>query len=310
MDPKQQCLHDHADFYSHPFVQSIANEEKWTVSTRDKIPVDIFVLQTEHRLSGALFRNELSLTTLQNTLDIFGYPANHAYYLDAIEADWVMLDIEPTCPETLKQRFLTLPYIYGEISMSGRGIHLVFPMPSCIRQYPIAQKKPALKDSHGFYEILMNHYVTFTRNMLPPARPSDSKAFETLFEDLCKSQTSLEKSDIEFNSEEKPEIPYEEKFLSFLQRNNFHKTPQDFDNDMSRYEYSRAWSLCAQTKQLIQAYPFDQETYTPNMRVWLIYESLVNILPYREKHDSLRNGMPWLMYIAHEAVAKFDMRQK
>ncbi|MFP3802932.1 hypothetical protein, partial [Paraburkholderia sp. SIMBA_027] len=51
--------------------------------------------------------------------------------------------------------------------MSGRGYHLVIPVPTNLHDFPVAVGKRVLREEHGWYELLFEHWVTFTRRPVP-----------------------------------------------------------------------------------------------------------------------------------------------
>ena len=88
------------------------------------MPVNACVLVEERRIIGATTTDNTCLMTLpelcENIERITGSaPANNAYYLDALIDNWVVLDIEPKFTKETLDKLLTLPYIYGELSLSG-----------------------------------------------------------------------------------------------------------------------------------------------------------------------------------------------
>ena len=299
-----------SDFLNHPFIQSIANNERWTISTRDKMPIDMYELIYRHNLTGALYHDRDSLVDL-TTLERFLPGCNNkAYYLSMFEDGFVVLDIEPKCPDNIKKKLLELPYLYGEISMSGKGYHMVFPLPNCIANYPAASRKIVMKEEHGWYEILMVHYVTFTGNLLPPSRTNDN-SFETLFEEMASNQKIVVRSDISVEANEPENIPMMEKIIEILQSQlklNFKKKPSDYNDDYSRYEYATVGFLNRKLNNILntKAAQAQNHNWTPQERAWLIYLTAKEELPYREKHDETRDGLPWLLYLAREFIAKSE----
>ena len=298
---------DFPDFYANPFIQSIAKNKKWTVSTPDKVPIDMVRLKYENEIYGAFLPNDLCLTTLENVVNEIPTANNNAYYFDYLEDNAIVLDVEPKCPEAIKQQFMQMNYIYGETSMSGKGIHLIFNIPKCIEKYPIAQQKIALKEKHGYYEILLCHYVTFTRNMLPPATGHDT--IDNVFETLCRQQkeSNRKATDVEID---KPEIPKEERLLQTLSHLNYSKKPEDFYDDMSKYEYGLTGFFYNKLKRQIALPHYLTHTYTDNEKAWLLYQITSEKLPHRAKHDETRDGLPWLLYLAEEIIAKDTKKKK
>ena len=152
------------EFYSHPFIKEIKDNSRWTVSgltslddRTNKKPIDIWELHDIGTLHGAREHNSTCLMTLDELLDFLPNAANHAYYLEAMEDEYVILDIEPDCPQQLKNMFLDMDYVYGETSMSGKGYHLVFPLPLEIDKYPKAKTKKVWQDKTRYFELHLEH---------------------------------------------------------------------------------------------------------------------------------------------------------
>lgn len=298
---------DFPDFYNHPFIQSIANNQKWTVCDNNKKPIDMFSYMYKHQITGALFTNNLSLVSLPELCNIIPDATNNTYYMDALVDNFVVLDIEKTCPDKIKTKLLSTPYIYGETSLSGKGYHLIFSTPDCFKDYPIAQKKVVLREEHGYYEILLQHYVTFTRNMLPPATGTTS--FENIFKQLAVNQKDTQKQNIDVQNLKPNNIPFENDILFILNHLSYKKTINDFYNDISKYEYGFVGFLYYKLKNLIKTPKYKKaHIYTANEKAWLLYLAASNQIPYRPKHDELRNNLPWLLYLAEEIIAK-DIKQ-
>src|SRR5699024_2889070 len=104
---------------------------------------------------------------LNELVDFLPNAANHALRLNALVDRVAVLDIEKTCPDELKEALCRLPALYRERSMSGQGVHLVLPLPDSFEDFRDAAAKRVVKGPHGWYEILLGHYVTFTRDVLP-----------------------------------------------------------------------------------------------------------------------------------------------
>ena len=298
---------DFNHFYEHDIIKKLAKNEKWTVSDKDKIPIDLKLWIYQQKLCGAQFNNDLSLVTLDVLRKEIPNAANHAYYLDAMIDKYVVLDIEPSCPDDIKQELLQMSYSYGERSMSGKGYHLIFPLPTCIAEYPIAQTKLVLKEEHGYYEILMAHYVTFTADMLPPA--SGTEPFEPLFRKLASQQKEVVRTEMDI-TEMAPEmdtctlrIQTALKFCGHC----YPKHLEDFHNDHSKYEFAYMMHLYKNLQKLIQMDSVQtHRTYTESEQAWFLYSLAKEQLPHRVKHEETRDGLPWLVYLAREVMAKYE----
>ena len=146
-----------------------------------------------HIVKGAIFSNEKSLVDLYELNTILPNAANYAFYLEADEDNFVVLDIEPSCPDNIKSEFLKMNPLYMETSMSGKGIHMIFEYPKHIMEkYPNAFNKSVFRGENHEYEILIDHhYVTFTGRQIPFTPNENPASFEDLFEKLAKLMKKL-----------------------------------------------------------------------------------------------------------------------
>jgi ribosomal protein L20A (L18A) len=234
---------------------------------------------------------------------------SYTYYLDAALDKFVILDVEPKCPDDIKAKLLELPAIYTETSMSGKGLHLVFPYPETIaNKYPIIATKPAMKEEHGWYEILLQHYVTFTANQITNKPTNKNASFEKIFEKLAAKQKVSHREDIEI--EELKEVKTEKtpkilETLMYTSKNYYKKTLEDFAGDNSRFEFSYLGWLNVRLQNILNLAEIKIEhEYSNSERAWFLYQTAKDFLPYRAKHDELRDGLPWLLFEAREVIAK------
>lgn len=301
---------DFPEFYAHPFIQSIAGNTKWTVSDNQKRPIDMKALLYDHKVYGARmdFETEASnpCVTLQRLCDILPNAANHAYFLNAIVDKFVVLDIEPKCPDKIKKKLLDTSFVYGEVSMSGKGYHLIYPLPEILNEYPVAQKKIVMKEEHGYYEILLNHWVTFTRNMISP-KEKPKHDFTVFFEELAKLQKEVIRANIEIDEPDTENIPKYDYLTEILSHCVYSKKPEDFHGDISKYEYGHIGFLYWNLKKLLNiSYIKAAHEYTPSEKAWMLYTVAKEKIPRRDKHEEYRNNLPWLLYLAGEIIAKSD----
>lgn len=306
-----KTYHDFSDFYMHPFIRTIMYNEKWSVSDNTKRPIDMKAWIYEKRIYGASMDGNINpCVSLPDLCHAIPNAANHAYYLNAIADKFVVMDIEPKCPDDIKQKLLNTNYIYGEVSLSGNGYHLIYPLPECFSDYPVAQKKIVMKEEHGYYEILLNHWVTFTRNMIEPAQ-SQNDTFENIFRELAAAQKEVVRTDIDIESLKPENIPKSDYLLEILSHCAYHKTPADFNDDISKYEYGHIGFLHYNLNRLLNvSHVKAAHDYTANERVWLLYTAAKAKIPYRSKHDECRDNLPWLLYLSREIVAKSNQNPK
>lgn len=299
------------EFYNSEFVKKCGPNRRWTVSNNKKVPIRMDVLDERGEMKNLVDYTYPSLDSLEECLRIIPNAANHTYVLNAIVDGYVVLDIEPTCPDDIKKKLLAMPYEYGEISMSGKGYHLVFPMPKCIYDYPDAVQKKAMQEKNKYYEVHLAHNITFTRNAIPDS--PGTEPFEPLFKELCAEQKPSASCNFEIDEEE-PEIPLKDLLISTVKKyTKYNKTPEDFPNDKSGYEFGLMMFIAKKISFVTATAPFQRtgHVYTDNERAWLIYLIAKDMIPYRKKHDShFINGLPYLLHSAMNAVANFDEKQR
>lgn len=292
-------------FFDHPVIKSIQDIPKWTVSDKDKRPVHIGkILEGRYRGEGAVEPGPPYTTELTTIRSALGIPANAAFYLDSQECGLTVLDVEPVCPDDVKAMLLDTDWIYGETSLSGRGYHLVYPLPPVITNYPAAMNKVAMKSPTKDYEFHMLHWVTFTGNQL--SVPPGTRSIIPMFEDLCKIQVEGISVDFDLSEEDPGDFPYREVLSKLLKDAGFRKTPDDYHGDMSCYEFAMAVFLGGKLRNLLSCSVVlsNGHDYTDQECVWLIYQALVANLEYRPKHDQARDGLPWLLWEAANAWFK------
>lgn len=305
--PRPEIWRQFPAFYANPVIIKLANNPKWTVSDKDKRPIDMARFRFEHRVVGAAFPDPPCTCTLPELMRDFPDAPNHAYYLDALKDDIVIMDIEPTCPPDEARKLLNMPWLYGEVSLSGKGYHLAFRLPrEILNKYPDALNKERMFHPMKYWELHLLHWVTFTRRMIQPQ--ANNQPFEPIFEWLCQQQRAVNALDFQIDLEPPENIPYEDGILKTITGVTCKQSLADKHGDISAWEFSQAIFYCSKLQQILQANVIKSNghTYTDTEQCWLIYYALKKRLPHRDKHDSYRNDMPWLLYLAHEALAKYQ----
>lgn len=290
MDPSQS----YPRFYTNPVVQDLADIPRWTVSTNEKVPIDFRELMLTGRVKGAKEATSNYLVTLDEITDFLPDASNSTLYLRSQVDGYAVLDIEPSCPPEISAELLKLPALYAEESMSGKGYHLVLPLPDNFMDYPIATQKKTLSEEHNWYEILLEHWITFSRVTIDTA-PDPTADWEELYASLAQHAVISPTAHLDL-SNIKPEIPNEEMILRAMTTRPFSKDPGDFHHDMSRYEFFSLGVLRSRMTTCIRefrtAYPATYYGHTE--QVWLLYEAAKAVFIHRDKHDEMRNGMPLL----------------
>lgn len=305
---------NYLSFYNHPFIMSIKDNEAWTVSDKNKRPMDIKGFIENERLFGATEPTKKCLTTLPSLIETIPNAVNHTYYINSYRDNFIILDVEKTCPDELKEEFLKLPFIYGETSMSGQGYHLVFYKDDLFENFPDLKSKTKMQDEDRYYEILINHWVTFTRNMIePPAEPEGS--ISTWFNKLAENenQKMIDFDASEFEIVDPNDIPeYMFLYENTKKRTNYNKTRSDFKDDDSRYEFGYAGHIVAVLWKMLSLSNILRtgHEYTVSEKAQIAYDVFVDLIPHRSKHDSKRGNVPYLMYIIQIQVQKKEKEQE
>ena len=304
-------------FIANPFISRIAADSRWTISIHKK-PIDTHLLINKDRFVGASFKRGYNpLTTLPILTNWLAdrqnmTPAYFSYYLNGGVNRQIILDIEPNCPKEIADTLLnTTPWEYAETSLSGKGLHLGLTLPQNHTLY--FDELSVLKGPGKHFEYLMhNHYVVFTMNqisrdpniLLPPAGNLLAH-IGPLYKQWKMNQ--LEKTEFAL-SDAKPNIPEEAYIRTLLNSVRFRRTLAYYDDDRGRYEFACGCAFLHKIKRHLPSTKLAPFTYDETMLTWLVYESLVHYLTPRAKHAEYRNGLPWLLYLSQQVVAKAGIK--
>ena len=303
----------HPLFHQNTFIQEMADKYRWTISVpTTKMPINIrAILNGEEKIFGAKHYDERNLATLQELTDASPDIINCAIYLNSQTDNYVCLDIEKTCPKKIKNQFLKMPYIYGETSMSGEGVHLIFKIPDdwyTNDNYKTLREKTVSKEKHGYFELLTSHFVTLTRNMLPESKGTKSWTdFLAEFNKTQKPNKKITRCD-DYKKIDLSNIPMGQEIVNRLVRILLKKDIGDYANDYSRYEFAVASVLNARMKDMLASALIQKNghNYTHLERCTILYAALSQKLEHRDRHDELRNGIPYLYYTAENCILKSE----
>lgn len=335
-------------FYDNPAIRSLARSARWTVSGRlgdpgddlkGKAPIDIVELAETGRLRGAFATDETCLMPLEDLIRALPLAANHAFFLRARTDGLLMVDIEPDCPPGIAADLIALPEIvYSEMSMSRRGFHLLAPLPPNFWDHPVAAAKKVLREEHGWYELLLEHWVTFTRQPIPAspangadravrigpasAEPAEAQqgavspqpTFTSLagvYDELAQKTVATLASarDLEVSvaqgAAEALDIPGAQLIVVTATAHLRLKDPRDFAEDTSRWEFS---VLAALYRRLVPEIEKTAQArglaYSDSDHAWLLFLAATKVLPPRAKHTERRNQRPFLLDRAAALIAE------
>ena len=135
----------------------------WTLSTKDKFPVNFIETIKQNRIIGLTARNK---TQTVDYYTLCKYILDTAIITMTIPEGYMIVDVEGYASDELKNYCRTLNPIYAETSMSGKGMHLLFEYPKNYTKYPHAMNRSVIKSKDKTFEILFDHACIFTGNQI------------------------------------------------------------------------------------------------------------------------------------------------
>ncbi|MFK0244554.1 hypothetical protein ACIQUM_07635 [Amycolatopsis azurea] len=318
-------------FYENPAIRTLSVARRWTVSGQigedldeRKAPIDLRELIDHGRVRGAWNVGPACLTDLDELTTALPAASNAAFYLQSQTDGLVVIDIEPGCPPEIANNLLRLRgVLYSERSMSGAGYHLVTPAPTNLHDFPAAATKRVLRHEQGWYEILLDHWVTFTRSALldqtgvlvgNSVRLPSVRTVEDLYAELAahaRESANVSPTAV-LTDGAMPDIPQATTIVeqTVLGARRRLRKPGDFDNDMSRWEFSVLGTLYHWMQVPLRTLGSLGIQHTPGERAWLLYRAALEVIPARPKHLQLRNQRPYLLDRAAALVAERDAAAK
>lgn len=331
-------------FYHNPLINHLGRRRAWTISDINKRPINVQQMLTTATygspvIHGARIEDAAtSLLTLDELRTQIPTAANNAFYLDAVQDGCLILDIEKTCPPEVAATLLTLSptAFYTEVSMSGRGYHLVMPIPENFAAFPAVHNKPSIKHPKRWFEILTSQWITFTRQPIPehvlhhsesantsavPWLNDQPLTWENVFADLAKTVAPNLKTGagltITPNALMPPDLSDAERIRDDevidstcrLFAEHYSKTLADFYDDASRFEFSQIGVIINLLLPTMRMHPttisLDKPINSDHI-IRLLFAVATRMITHRSKHDEERSGVPYLMY---QVISCLDMRE-
>lgn len=302
-------------FDNNPTILKMANYPRWTVSTKTKEPLSLKNVQPmAPNPNFRRYHDDSDLVTLSQVNAIQALKdSNRAYRMNSLVSNIIMIDIETHVLDDVKELLLTLPYGYGETSMSG-GTHLLVELPNSVtfnpKYLPILTHNFAKSKEWGFEVITSNHFITFTKNEIPKPTNPQTETLTKLLDLLASEiQDTENKIAIANPNSEDSEVDFEKvKYLASLIPENVkleinNLDPKNFNNDLSRVDWQAAMKIASYLKFLKDTSSYRlivQDSNSAEM-IEVIYQIIKKRLPYREKHDTYRQGLPYLKYASMDA---------
>ncbi|EET78471.1 hypothetical protein [Corynebacterium tuberculostearicum] len=318
-------------FYKNETIQELGTTRRWSISTKDKMPIDVPHLITTGMVRGAAIRQgcDQVCVDLDTLVDSIPEAANHAYYLDSIVDRVIIVDIEKTCPKDVALSLLgMLPdALYSETSMSGKGYHLVMPLPENFNQWPDATARPVLKHPEGWFELLQRHWVTFTRNPIPDDIVAESREvirveWDTLWASLAEKAPGptavnglvITEEDLlpEDYNDEDAEVENQiteavSESMQWLEEEGRLPDRENYGGDWSRYEFGRIAIIVQKVfkdilyriiakKGADYVRRADHGGVHPGTVIRISTRVAREVLDHRDKHEQERDGMNFVMW--------------
>ncbi|WP_026927421.1 hypothetical protein [Granulicoccus phenolivorans] len=323
------------EFYRNPVIRSLAPASRWTVSGRlgdlaptdaagppagggptYKAPIDARELIRTGRVRGAWAVDRACLVTLDELTRHVPRASNVAFHVQAQTDGVLVLDIEPSCPPDLADDLLRLPgLLYTEQSMSGLGFHALAPLPANFRDFPAATRMRRLQEEHRWFELLLDHWITFTRRPVAATvrariagrtTPPRVASVAALYAQLAGSARPTARPAALDLGPGMPEIPHADAIVrQTLDRVRGRlRTPADFHHDLSRWEFSVLGALHHAMRGPLATRTAFGTRYPPAAQARLLYLAARAVLPHRPKHDERRHGRPFLLDRAAALIAE------
>lgn len=304
----------------NPVFQVLGKYPRWTVSTKEKQPFSLKRTMRTCRFSLACC--DADLMTLDKVEQNFPNENKICYHVNAFDDGIVVLDIEPTCPDDVKQELFKLPDLYRETSMSGKGVHMILPFRYQTLCDNMPKIKSVMKEKHGWYELLLSHYVTFTGKTLQHNNTTQDPDFNAdIYDNFLIELAKQHQESIDYRSISEWDADHETTHLEHIMTRScvdyygqsYNKSLEtDFNGDNSRYEASIGVTLAFYLKnrymnseafvRFCKSHQIDPNSVDDNLLTYAIYNAYQVLLKHRAKHDTIRNHRPWLFYQAEYAI--------
>jgi hypothetical protein len=314
---------DFPDFYDNPTIKRLGRNRRWAISGRlgddgedkGKAPISMtpFVHPTLYSWEPhvPVFGNSAQphqMVTLDELCELVPHAANCAYRVNEPFDGVIVLDIEKDVDPALRERLLACDWVYGETSMSGQGIHLVVPTPQDMRsRFPEAMTKTVCKLFSGTVEVLLDHWVTFTRNVIE--RPADhgTASLTDILAPEMERMRNVSVDAVDVSALEPDSAGYRTSLPLFQGSYNepdprYRRKLEDYDNDVSRMEFALFMRVAKYVALSAKAFAGTSGIVLSDSElVWIVYRIAKQHLEWRPKHDELRLGVPYLLNQAQRA---------
>lgn len=301
-------------FYSNPAIQELGQYPMWTVTDpTDKKPCS-FRAMIEGRtyqdkktgelvIPGARATESDDRTTLDDLVSSLPNASNNSFWLLGAEHGYVVVDIEKTASDETRSRLLELPWVYAERSMSGTGIHLLVPYPEKLfDELENAAVKPAIKSFDNTWEVLVNHWVTFTRDVIEDVQPGNVPLDAIIRPMAEKANEPIVKITFDDLPEITPDMDaYKVQERLLRDTDGEYPKPRIDGRDQSAFDYGMAMYFLKHIRRYIDT---GQYHATPEEAVAIVVDIMDGSPQARDKwYDHMVGKVPYLIYTVQKAYA-------
>lgn len=300
------------------------------------MPLDSAVKNSIHLMQDYTDADESKLNSLYE-LDLPELTTfKRAYRMNALQNLVVVLDVEPDSSPEVIDKFSKLPAHYAEWS-TNNGLHLFYkldltaisPEIRALLAYTVKKIDTVEHSLRCKFELILNdHWITFTgktnpSQIVPVENPIPSeiyKILESIAKETLVHQLQLQEIaiDAETTSEESDRVA--EWLLGSSKTSEVMQlTPDQFQNDMSKYEFNCIIRIAGYLRyqmdhitpmQAFRLNGINLAQLSDQDAVKAVYLVAKEILPYRDKHSTNRDKMPWLLYTSLKAYEQVLARAK
>jgi hypothetical protein len=304
-----------ARFRDNACIRELADSPRWSISDINKRPLSMLGL-SHGKTYGASTAKPEDMWTLDQIAEHYPDTPNAAFWLKSKDCGYAMVDIEKTCPvETREILCYGLCWHYAETSLSGKGIHLIIDRPQeLLDKYPDAAKA-AIKAPDGTFEILLNHWCTFTMNPIasrPRLEPVPGYADRaaTLLDSVFASMKPIVKRDfttVDVDGVMDRFTPIERDYI----KRDFRTYIVAFVNRMKdRDDHSKVdWCIACRAVTFVKKIIGESSTSECAAVAAALLRAVIGtheLLPYRDKYDSPRGDELYLEYTVSNAAMSLD----
>lgn len=295
-------------FETNNLIQKLSKYERWTISSKNKEPLSLKGINPDDtNPTFSYYHDDSDLVSLDklNQIKILKDSAR-TYRMNSLTTNIIMIDIETNVNPEAREMLLSLPYGYGEISMSG-GHHLLVEIPENLvfepKYLPILTKNFAHAREWGFEVITKDHFITFTKNEFPQhaTNPDMLIQFLDFLADNVETVSTKIKveDDVSMRNVKLLAIHIPEELKSEITDLNI----LDFSNDASRLDWQAAMKISGYIHYIttVDNQKLLFEDITDSEIIETIYRILNKRLEHRDKYDTQRDGLPYLKYVAQDA---------